>query len=348
MKKLILWIAMLFGIQGLFAQPVLNHNLNFAIGDSYRIDGYNLVTNLNPGGPGGNQVWDFEVIEGEDFFEGETAICVNPATTPFADSAGAAEANIAIKPLDSESGAYQYYKTSASSRELLAMGWYETGNTSFTHYLNSNTDLLFPLAYGDEFDFDTELLMYSVDMGFYVMRDSGHVTTEADAWGSITTPVETYPNVLRLKTTSVMHSWYRFDISEPWMYLGEFTDISYDWYAPNIKVPVLSIMEFLFAKGGSEMYALHFLAEYQFPTGIENVEKNDFSLYPNPASDIVRVTGGDDWLAGEIIIYDQQGREMLRQKSGNGRVNVAGLKTGCYFVEMKAGINTRIRKLIIN
>ncbi len=348
MNKTILIFVWVVCTHGLFAQPVLHNNLNFAIGDSYRIDGYNVVTNIDPGGPGGNQVWDFEVIEGEDFFVGETALCVNPSTTPFADSIGAAGADIAIKPFDSEFGAYQYYKTSASSRELLAMGWYQTGNTSFTNYLNSNIDLQFPLAYGDEFDFNTELLMYSIDMGYCVMRDSGHVAIEADAWGSITTPAETYPNVLRLKTTSVMHSWYRFESGEPWMYLGEFTDISYDWYAPGIKVPVLSIMEFLFAKGGGEMPALHFLAEYQFPTGIENVEKADFSIYPNPASDMVSIASGDEWLAEEIIIYNQQGREVLRQKSENGMVDVSELKTGCYIIGIKAGNITRIRKLIIN
>jgi hypothetical protein len=347
MNKTIAFIVLLISVPGLSAQPVLNNNLNFAIGDSYRIDGYNWVTAIDPGGPGGNQVWDFETIEGEDFFEGEPAICVNPSTTPFADSAGAAGANITIKHLNSEFGPYQYHKTNASSRELLAMGWYETGNTSFTNYLNNYIELQFPMTYGDDLDFNTELLMYSVDMGFYVMRDSGHVTIEADAWGSIKTPIGTFPGVLRLKTTSVIHSWYRYDFGEPWTYLGEFTDISYNWYSPNIKVPVLTIMEFLFKNGGGEMFGLHYLADYEFATGIETVEKNAFSMFPNPAKDIVHIPVGEDHLAREIFIYDQGGKEVLRQHMDEGPLNVSELKPGCYFVELRSKNSSRTSKLVI-
>lgn len=347
MKRISLFIVLLFSVNGLFAQPVLNNNLNFTIGDNYRIDGYNFVTNIDPGGPGGNQAWDFEVVDGEEFFEGVPAMCVDPSTTPFGDSTGAAGATIAIKPLNSEFGPYQYYKTNVSSRELLAMGWYETGNTSFTNYLNNYVDLQFPMAYGDDYDFITELLMYSVDLGYHVMRDSGHVYIEADAWGSMITPIGTYPNVLRLKTTSVIHSWYRYDIGEPWIYLGEFTDISYNWYAPDIKVPVLTIMEFLFDKSAGEMYALHFLADYQFPTGIESQEKTVFNVFPNPANHIIHVVSGEDHIAEEITIYDQHGKEMLRQIPQNGALDVSELKPGCYFVELRDQKNTMTRKLVI-
>ncbi len=338
---------MLFSMQCLFAQPVLNNNLNFALGDKYRIDGYNDVTIIDPGGPGGNQVWDFEVINGQDFFEGVTAICVDPAITPFVDSTGAAGANIAIKPFESDHGSYQYYTSGSDARELLAMGWYQAGNTSFSNYLNSYTDLQFPLAFGDDFEFDTEMLMYSVDMSYYVMRDSGHVSVEADAWGAITTPVATHPNVLRLKTTSVIHSWYRYDIGEPWNYLGEFTDISYNWYASDIKVPVLTIMEFLFDKENKGMYSVHYLAEYEFPTGIESLENEDFRMYPNPAKTFVNVVNGDGCPVEDIIIYNLQGQEMLRQNARNGRMDVSDLKPGCYFMELRAKKNIMTRKLLI-
>lgn len=347
MKKTISLIVLLFSIQGLFAQPLLNNNMNFAIGDSYRIDGYNEVTSIDPGGPGANQVWDFEVVSGTGFFEGDAVICVDPASTPFADSTGAAGANIAIKSFASDEGPYQYYKTNVTSRELLAMGWLQAGNTSFTNYLTSNIDLQFPLAYGDDFGFNTELLMYSIDMGYHVMRDSGYVSVEADAWGSITTPTGTYPNVLRLKTTSVIHSWYRFDINEPWTYLGEFTDISYNWYTPDIKVPVLTIMEFLFKNGRDNMFALHYLAEYEFPTGIENLDKNTFKLYPNPANNTIHVECGDEYLAEDITIYNQQGKEVLRQNLRHGTLDVSDLKPGCYFVELRAKKATITRKLVI-
>ena len=340
-------ITLLLGVQCIFAQPVLQNNLNFAIGDYYRIDGYNEVSNIDPGGPGSNLVWDFEVIEGQGFFTGEPAVCVDPANTPFADSAGASGASIAIKLYASDDGPYQYYQSDANSRQMLAMGWYETGNTSFTDYLNSYIDLQFPLNYGDGFDFNNELLMYSVDMGYYLMRDSGHVHVEADAWGAITTPVDAYSNVLRLKTTSVTHSWYRFDIGEPWMYLGEFTDITYSWYAPGIKVPVLSIFEFFFDKEKDNMYSLHYLAEYDFPAGIENHPDEQFSLYPNPAKNHFDLSTGSDFQPGEISIYDLQGREVLRQYVRNGRVNISDLVRGCYLVKLKTGGKSLTRQLVI-
>ncbi|MCF8388523.1 MAG: T9SS type A sorting domain-containing protein [Bacteroidales bacterium] len=347
MKKTITFIVLLLGMQCMIAQPVLNNNLNFAIGDYYRIDGWNTVNNIDPGGPGSNLVWDFEVVDGQDFFVGEAAICVDPAGTPFNDSAGATGANIAIKLFDSDEGPYQYYKSNLNSRELLAMGWYEAGNTSFTNYLSNYTDLQFPLNFGDDFDFNTELLMYSVDMGHYIMRDSGHVYIEADAWGSIVTPAESYSNVLRLKTTSVIHSWYKFDIGEPWLYLGEFTDISYNWYAPNIKAPVLTIFEFLFDKQQESMFSLHYLAEYDFPAGIESFENEHISLFPNPAKNHVNVLGLDQYLAEEIIIYDMHGREVLKQNVMNSCLDVSALRQGCYFVELRTKRKSLTRKLMI-
>jgi hypothetical protein len=344
MKRTITLFILLFSMQALFAQPVLNNNLNFAIGDYYRIDGYNEVTSIDPGGPGANLVWDFGVISGSGFFEGDAAICVDPANTPFADSAGAAGANIATKLFASDDGPYQYYKSNAGSREILAMGWHQAGNTSFTNYLDGYTDLQFPMTYGDDFDFNTELLMYSVDMGYYVMRDSGHVTVEADAWGSITTPVDTYSGVLRLKTTSVIHSWYRYDIGEPWLYLGEFTDISYTWYAPNIKVPVMIIMEFIWDKG---LYSVHYLAEYDSPSGIKSPENIEFSLYPNPAKNFVHIVCSEDFQAKEIIIYNLQGQEIMRQNAADTRIDVSHLRQGCYFVELQSQKSSTARKLVI-
>jgi len=347
MKKTISFIVLLFSAQCLFAQPVLNNNLNFTIGDKYRIDGYNDVTTIDPGGPGGNQVWDFSVIVGEDFFEGEAAICVDPATTPFADSTWTAQADIATKPYASEFGPYQYYKSNPNSRELLASAMYEPGGSVFSKYLSPYTDLQFPLAYGGSFNFQTEMLMYWITMGYYVMRDSGHVTVEADAWGSITTPEGSYPNVLRLKTTSVIHSWYRYDIGEPWTYLGEFTDISYTWYTANIKVPVLTIMEFQFDKGGKGMYAVHYLADYESTTGVESPDEKTFSMYPNPAKNFIHIVSGDDFWADEIIIYDQQGKEALRKHPGNGSLDLSALKPGIYFVNLISKQTTLTRKLVI-
>ncbi len=333
MKKFTLLFISLFAIQALFSQPVLNSSLNFTIGDTYRYDGYSDVINIDPGPGGANLVWDFSTISGGSYYEGEGVICVDPSTTAFADSAAVADADICIRSLENpDFGPYQYFECNNTSQNLIALGFLATGNTSFGTYTDIQTALEFPFTYGDDFNDTWELLVYSIDMGYYFMRDSSIVTVEADAYGTITTPTGEYQNVLRLKRTTLDYSWSNYGTG--WISLGSFTDIQYEWHAPNIKVPVMIILEAEWLPGS---YDVRYLVEHNFPTGIEDLVDYNLEIFPNPATD--RVTIKIDEMFNSVSIYSLNGQQMDVVTSQTGQshqqtIDLSKYPKGVYFIKI--------------
>ena len=306
MKKITLLLISIFAIQALFAQPVLTNSLNLTIGDTFRSDSYIEATSTDPGPGGANLTWDFSTITGGTYVEGEGAICVDPATTPFADSASVANANICTRSIETPNeGYFHYFECNNTSQYLNAFGLLDAaGSGSFGTYTNQSTLLEFPFTYDDSFDDTWEQLIYSLDLGYYYHRDSTIVTVEADAYGTITTPAGEYQNVLRLKKTTIDYSWMNYDGTE-WIPLGSFTDIQYTWYAPNIKIPVMSIFEAEWLPGS---YTVNYLVEYNFPVGIEDQLDYHIEIYPNPTTE--RVTIETDKKVKSANIYSINGHKM--------------------------------------
>jgi hypothetical protein len=376
MKKFGFFISMLLVMPALFSQPVLNNSLNFSIGDTYQIDGYYDVPVIDPGPPGVNQVWDFEEIDGDMFIEGEPGICVDPATTPFADSAAVMASTICTKLLNyTDYGPYVYYNNTNSFSEMAAMGYYEAGNTSYGAYNPPYNYLKYPLSYGDSYDFTYDYLSYHLDFGYHYYHDSGYVHVEADAWGAITTPAGDFPNALRLKVTANAHLWYKFDISEPWMYMGEWITVSYQWFAPPVKVPVMIIHEEDFkgkddlpcnkpgintsidfgwplkkinpVAGKESWYTVQYLADYDFASGIQNSRDQHFVMGPNPAGSLVRISVHDGIRVERINIYNDMGQVVKSLPDPNHEIDVSRLTPGLYVVEVIGNHEPMRKKLVI-
>ncbi|MCK5137716.1 MAG: T9SS type A sorting domain-containing protein [Bacteroidales bacterium] len=324
MKKITLVIISLFTLQALFSQTVLTSDLNFKIGDTYRYDGYLDVPNIDPGPGGANFTWDFGNISAGTYYEGNSAICVDPSTTAFADSAAVTNANICIRNLDNPNfGPYQYYDCNNTSQNLLAMGFLGTNNNSFTPYSDNATALEFPFTYGDSFDDTWELLMYYIDKGYYFWRDSSIVTVEADAYGTITTPAGEFQNVLRVKRTRIDYSWYDYT-GEGWVPDEPFTEIQHEWYAPNIKVPVMIILEIDWLPG----YNVRYLVDHNYSTGIEDRANYHLEIFPNPATE--RVTIKTDKLFNSVCIYSITGQQLDVAISQTGQLHQQTIDLNMY------------------
>jgi hypothetical protein len=196
----------------------------------------------------------------------------------------------------------------------------------------------------------------------------------ADAWGSLITPLGTFPSVLRLQVVTLQHSWYRFEAGEPWTYTGEFVTISYQWYAPDIKVPLMNIQQEVFArsdlseaapehafipsnhnffgiqkeqrlKGGLNI--VQYLADYDFTTGIDELPENGFMVYPNPAKNSFHIEGYNGSKADVVVIYDSSGKEVFRRATENQTIEGLTLSPGLYVVEIRSGLESMRTKLII-
>lgn len=346
MKKFTLLFISVFALQALFAQPTLTKNLNFTIGDTYRYDMYIDVANIDPGSGGANLIWDFSTISGGTYVEGDGAICVNPSTSAFGDSAAVANANICIRSEENpDVGPYQYYECNNTSQSLIALGFLGTGNNSFSTFTDILTALEFPFTYGDSFDDTWELLGYHIDGGYYFMRDSSIVTVEADAYGTITTPAGEFQNVLRIKRTTIDYSWYNY--GSGWIPLGASTDIQYEWYAPNIKVPVMIIQEMDWLPG---FYYVRYLVEYNFHSGIEDRVEYHLEIFPNPTTD--RVTIKTDEMINSVRIYSLMGQQLDVAIPRTGQphqqtVDLSKYPKGVYLIEVGFEDGNVVRERII-
>lgn len=69
------------------------------------------------------------------------------------------------------------------------------------------------------------------------------------------------------------------------------------------------------------------------PTNIDDVEDTKLSVYPNPASTVVKIAGGITNSISHIRIFNLSGQLVLEQQVHNGEVNVEHLNQGTYILQ---------------
>jgi hypothetical protein len=75
-------------------------------------------------------------------------------------------------------------------------------------------------------------------------------------------------------------------------------------------------------------------------TGIEDNEAETFAVYPNPATNVLNVTG-----EGIAEISNMLGQIVMTENvQGNAQINVAGLESGMYFVSMNGTTKKFMKK----
>jgi hypothetical protein len=83
--------------------------------------------------------------------------------------------------------------------------------------------------------------------------------------------------------------------------------------------------------------------------GLNENTLNDFSLFPNPASDYLVLNAGENYGENIVIsIYNIAGQmiESKRYQNGNLRVDVSNLSSGVFFLKVEDGIKSATRKFI--
>jgi hypothetical protein len=334
MKKTTLLLISLLLTSAVFCQFTMNSSYNLVPGENYRMDMYNEITSIDPGPSGTNVTWDFSTISGGTYIAGESSFCVNPAGTPYVDSASVAGANLCTRgPGTGNEGPFVYYSMTNADQSILGIGNSQGGGVSFVNYEDPLTGMEFPCSFGSVFSDTYEYMVFNSTSGMYFMKDSGSVVTTVDAWGSITTPEAHYDNVIRLVTTTSSNMYMNFGAG--WMFTGTNTDISYSWMAKDIKINVFSITEFITAGG----YTLSYLMDHNFPMGIQEKEELSFEMYPNPATERVNIKSKKP--IETINLYNIHGRMLqsheLHQGVAESTLDLKQCPKGIYLVEIRYG-----------
>ncbi|MBO7444838.1 MAG: choice-of-anchor J domain-containing protein [Bacteroidales bacterium] len=114
---------------------------------------------------------------------------------------------------------------------------------------------------------------------------------------------------------------------------GEWTEYTYNYPAGTKYVAINCVSNDAF---------IFMLDDITISTGvgIEDVEAPEFTIYPNPATDILTVNG-----EGLAEVYNTLGQMVISENvNGNAQLNVSNLESGVYFVRMNGATQRFIKK----
>ncbi len=133
--------------------------------------------------------------------------------------------------------------------------------------------------------------------------------------------------------------------------VSSVSGVSYVWYLNGTLIPnsnQLSItptqigdytVEVFFMDGCSEISAPYSI----IATSINAYENNQFTIFPNPASNKVSINVSDEMDIKELQLFNGIGKEIKNFTIENKQIDVSDFAKGLYFVKIK----DRIKKLII-
>ena len=224
------------------AQPTIDHILQLNPGDKYTVRTTESDIDIALITEGPNQTWDFSnVVPSND---ASTVVCINPNTTPFADSVEVVNSNLALKPFGTETDTmhlYQYYNVNSNGFEATAVGIHQQfsdTNYSYSKWLDPQTGLKFPFSYGENFTDQYVVWMNHIPENTYILKDTTLVQCSAIGYGTVKTPTGTFQNALLVKTVK---NWTWWNNYAGIVYKTQGTDIDYQWFVEGIKISVLNI-----------------------------------------------------------------------------------------------------------
>lgn len=80
----------------------------------------------------------------------------------------------------------------------------------------------------------------------------------------------------------------------------------------------------------------------------ENLERNSFSVYPNPSSSILNVHNQENLQIDKLTIYDVSGKKILEQSQNLNSINVQNFESGIYFLQITSNNKSTQIKFIKN
>ena len=84
-------------------------------------------------------------------------------------------------------------------------------------------------------------------------------------------------------------------------------------------------------------------------TSVADNNKSNFSVYPNPAKDIVTIEGGTAGRAMSVNVYDMMGKLVKQSPHNTGKVNIdlSSQTNGTYIIKVVSGSDTHQEKITI-
>ncbi|HPH82960.1 MAG TPA: T9SS type A sorting domain-containing protein [Flavobacteriales bacterium] len=298
---------------GLNAQTI-NSNWAPNSGFSQTYNVANISGSISPGSTGASQSWNFASLSSDSVY---TETYGSPAAAPGGSSFPTS--TVASQWTDGSIQSNNFYLVSSSLMQVV--GSFTT--TSFGNITISFSDpmdyLRFPCNLNDAYvDSFYSSINATTGLSF---QQNGRNSVTVDGSGSLTTPVGTFTNVLRVKSveeytnfglppipgssnTGTITNYYWISSSHPGYYLMRYTIEETPTTVPDTSISYVNPGQ----------------------VGINDLDVADLNITPNPANELIAVnfTSGQE-LAG-VEVLDLSGR-VVAKESIIGKMNIAVVST---------------------
>lgn len=251
---------------------------------------------------------------------------------------------------------YSFYRkvTSPSSFNSEGLGLTMSGVPIGATYSDEDELYKFPLNYGNRDSTTFKLSTPSNTMIPFTYKKQGYRITEADGWGTITTPYGT-ASCLRVVTTQYSMDTITISALPAGFNKFGFPNYmrSYQWLTTGEKIPYLEVTGNVVA-GNFAPTQVKYRDRARVITGMqEETFSPVISVFPNPASDeLTIVTTQQEVFAMEIT--DLQGRLVRQLDSTENRgavyeqkISVSGLAKGIYILNVSGKTGRQALKISV-
>jgi hypothetical protein len=288
-------------------------------------------TSTLPTNTGTAQVWNFTTLASTT-----NAPVPSTYTTPASVPGGTAYPTATIAQ---DNGTF--FKSSANLFEMLGL---ETSTVSLS-FSNPAIIASWPIAYGYS---NTDPVAGNVSTGFGNGTFTGTITTNALGTGTLQLPnAMTYTNCLMLKTRLFVNAT---------LSLGSATLImtTYQYYHSSQKFPIVTItytdLQSIALNNSDAVVTLN----NNIFAGINELTlDNSYSVYPNPATDMVNIDLTNETHSNvSVVVMNNLGQIVKSFDFGNSiainhQLNTSDLPKGMYHITTSIGGKSATKKLII-
>src|ERR1700756_3871040 len=247
-QKLLLASFLFLGLQRTSAQititsadmPNLNDNILISVNTS--------LANFQPNATGANYTWDYSKLipDSQRYVD-----FISPLSSPYQFLAFASAPTYAVHNYTPDAlpwsligggtpptNAYDFYKKSAASYNMVSEGLTEAGTPIPEIYSAQDRVYAFPINYLNKDSSNSAFAFPIPNQGYYSKKQKR--VNQVDGWGTLITPYGTF-NALRIKSTLTITDSIYIDTVHFGFTIPRAIAYEYKWFGQGSKIPLLEV-----------------------------------------------------------------------------------------------------------
>jgi hypothetical protein len=159
-------------------------------------------------------------------------------------------------------------------------------------------------------------------------------TLTCDAWGTISTPIETNVDVVRIHEQRVsVDSVYAMlgNVVYTKLLFRRDTVINYQYYSPTKRHAISTV----YCNPNNSIKAAEYLYYSDLYNGVSTIDTKTFKIYPNPVKNVIKIESEDQ--NSFASIYQSDGRLVKKCVVVSGNIDVSDLTSGIYLLIINSG-----------